>query len=130
MADIAGLPPSFMRVFAWLVVCDPPEQSVSDMQDALGLSSGAISTATTTLTRMAVVERVHVAGERRLYYRLRAGGWERLMRYRLEATTQMRLIADKALERAPARQRRLEEMRDLYAWFEQALADVLREHSR
>jgi DNA-binding transcriptional regulator GbsR (MarR family) len=127
MADLTGLPPSFMKVFAWLVVCEPPDQSLDDMRAALKLSAGSISTATTTLVRMGVVERVTRHGERRVYYCIRSGGWERLMRIRLDATTQMRVIAEKALSRAPGPQQRLTEMRDLYAFFEQALAGMLDE---
>jgi DNA-binding transcriptional regulator GbsR (MarR family) len=95
------------------------------MRLALHLSSGAISGATTTLVRMGVVERVTQPGHRRLYYRLRPGGWERLMRMRFEATAEMRSIAEKALARAPTPQPRLQEMRDLYAFFEQAIASLL-----
>jgi DNA-binding transcriptional regulator GbsR (MarR family) len=125
MADIVGLPPSVIRVFAWLVVCEPSEQSVEDMRGALRLSAGAISAATTILGRMGVCERITMPGERRLYYRMRPGGWERLMRLRLDATAQMRAIADKAIVAAPSPQARLTEMRDLYAWFEQGLTGLV-----
>ena len=121
MAEMVGLPPSVIRVFAWLVVCEPAEQSVDDMRAALRLSSGAISGATTILGRMSVTERVIVPGQRRLYYRLQPGGWERLMRLRLEATAQMRAIADNAIAAASGPHARLTEMRDLYASFEAAL---------
>ena len=93
LADLSGLPPSHVQVFAWLVVCDPPHQSAGQLRETLKLSAGAISMATATLVRMGVVERIAQAGERRAYYRFHPGGWERLMRSRLLATSQMRAIA-------------------------------------
>jgi len=127
LSDVSGLPPSIIRVFAWLVVCDPPHQSVDDLRAALDLSAGAISTATSALVRMGAVERLHQPGERRLYYRLRPGGTERLMRMRLEATAEMRRIVERALSHARRPHPRLSEMHDMYRWFEDALARLLEE---
>jgi DNA-binding transcriptional regulator GbsR (MarR family) len=121
----AGLPPSHVQVFAWLVVCEPPSQSVEQLRRALGLSSGAISMATNTLVGMGVVERVTHPGERRAHYRLHADGWERLLRRRLEAAGRLRAIAADALTHAPGPQARLSEMHDMYAWFEDRVGELL-----
>ena len=127
LADASGLPPSHMQVFAWLVVCDPPHQSVEQMREALGLSVGALSMATTALISTGLVERIARPGERRLYYRFRPGGWERMLRARLEGAARMRVIADDALARAPEPPVRLSEMRDMYAWFEDNMAELMAE---
>jgi DNA-binding transcriptional regulator GbsR (MarR family) len=125
VADVSGMPPSFVQVFAWLVVCEPPYQSVDQMSDVLGLSAGAISMATATLIRMGLVERFTQPGQRRLYYRFRAGGWERMLRSRLEATAHMRQLAERALASAPEPTKRLAEMRELYAWFDDNMTELL-----
>ena len=125
MADLSGMPPSAVRVFGWLVVCEPPHQSAEDIRAALDLSAGAVSTATAMWVRMGAVERIHVPGQRRLFYRLRPGGWERLMRMRLEATSEMCRIAEHALTRARGPQPRLVEMHALYRRFEEALGRLL-----
>jgi DNA-binding transcriptional regulator GbsR (MarR family) len=125
LTDVSGLPPSHVQVFAWLVVCDPAHQSVDDIRRALGLSVGAISMATTTLTSMGLVERIARPGERRLYYRFMPGGWERMLRARLEGASRMRAIADDALSRAPHPPARLAEMRDMYAWFEAHMTEMM-----
>ena len=127
LADVNGLPYSYAQVFAWLVVCEPAHQSVDQMQQALGLSSGAISMATTSLIRMGVVERTSQPGQRRHYYRFRPGGWEKLLRSRVEATAQIRAVAEEALADAPDRPVRLAEMRNIYAWFETAMKHFLEE---
>jgi DNA-binding transcriptional regulator GbsR (MarR family) len=125
LSDLSGLPPSHVQVFAWLVVCDPAHQSVGQLRQTLGLSAGAISMATATLVRMGLVERITQPGERRLYYRFRPGVWHRLLRSRLDGTREIRTVADDALARAPEPPVRLAQMRDVYAWFEHKLSELL-----
>jgi hypothetical protein len=81
--------------------------------------------ATTSLISTGLVERLVRPGERRQYFRFRTGGWERMLRARLEAAARMRSIADDALARAPHPPTRLAEMRDMYAWFEDNMAEVM-----
>jgi DNA-binding transcriptional regulator GbsR (MarR family) len=125
-ADVSGLPPSYIRVLAWLLVCDPPEQSVEDLRSALDLSAGAVSMATAALGRMGFVERVASRGDRRLRYRFHPRAFETVIELRLAATTQARLAAEIALRHAPGPSPRLEGLRDLYAFFEDGIAEYLR----
>lgn len=123
LGDATGMPPSYARVFAWLIVCEPAEQSVDDLQRALGLSAGAISMATATLVRMGVVDRTTHPGSRRRHYRIDPDGWQRVLQMRRELLHQLRITAEHALSHARAAQPRLDEMRALYTWFEQTAAD-------
>jgi hypothetical protein len=41
-----GLPRAMMRITAWMMVCDPPEQSARQIQNGLHLSAAAVSAAT------------------------------------------------------------------------------------
>jgi DNA-binding transcriptional regulator GbsR (MarR family) len=123
--ETTGLPPSYLQVFAWLVVCDPPEQSVDQVRSALGLSSGAVSMAAATLIRAGLVERVSLPGDRRHFYRFRPGGWARMLELRIEATRQIRVLAEETLARAPDAPDRLAEMRAVYAWFEEHMTELL-----
>ncbi len=125
LGDTTGLPPSFMQVFAWLIVCEPPQQSVEQLRASLGLSAGAISAATTTLIHLGLVERVSQPGQRRLYYRMRPRAWERLLRLRLDASRQITATAAEALAQAPGPHERLCEMRDVVAYFEATLSSLL-----
>jgi len=124
-ADTTGLPPSYLQVFAWLVVCDPPEQSVDQIRTVLGLSSGAVSMATTTLIRAGLVERVAQPADRRHFYRFRPGGWERMLQLRIDTTREIRLLAEEVLAQAPSPPDRLAEMREIYAWFEENMTELL-----
>ena len=123
LADTAGVPPSHARVLAWLVVCEPPDQSIDDIRGALGLSAAAVSTALATLVRVHVVERSAAAGgTRRRLYRVDPDAWGRVVELRRIAMGQLRGAAEQALA-AAGPQPRLEQMRALYAWFERSAAD-------
>jgi DNA-binding transcriptional regulator GbsR (MarR family) len=129
LTDLTGLAPSVAKLFLWLVVCEPPQQSTEQLRQTLGLSAAAVSTATSILTSRGLVERVTPTGDRRFSYRLHPRGWERLMRFRLEATTNLRTIFDTALESAPEPQPRLADLRAMYAWFETQITHLLAEHA-
>jgi DNA-binding transcriptional regulator GbsR (MarR family) len=125
VSEVSGMPPSHLSVLAWLIVCDPREQSVEQVRDALGLSAGAVSMATSALIGIGLIERIVPPGERRKYYRFQQGGFERILRRRLDAAATMRAIANEALAQAPAPPAVLAEMRDIYAWFEESMAGLL-----
>ena len=38
-----GMTPMAGRVWGWLLICDPPEQTAAELAEALGASRGAIS---------------------------------------------------------------------------------------
>jgi hypothetical protein len=59
-----GLPPIAGRVAGWLLICDPPRQTVAELADALQASRTAVSGAVATLERLALVQRTRAAGER------------------------------------------------------------------
>jgi DNA-binding MarR family transcriptional regulator len=59
-----GLPPVFGRVFAWLLICDPPEQTAAEIADALRTSRSAVGSAIVSLENQGLVLRTRAAGER------------------------------------------------------------------
>jgi predicted transcriptional regulator len=59
------------RVTAWLLLSDPPVQSLTDIAGALGVSKAAVSTAVRSLLQVGHVERVSEPGRRGDYYRSR-----------------------------------------------------------
>jgi DNA-binding transcriptional regulator GbsR (MarR family) len=125
LAFDVGIPRATVRVLAWLVVCDPPEQSAPEIQSALQLSAGAVSAATRTLIGIGMLERAARAGDRHMYYKVRAGGWEVALRSRLRTLVGIREVADRALLAAPGVDDRLHDLRDVYAWFENRLDELL-----
>ena len=61
------------RVTAWLLLCDPPVQSLTEIAEALGVSKAAVSTATRSLLQAGRVERVSQPGRRGDCYRAVGG---------------------------------------------------------
>ncbi|HTW98688.1 MAG TPA: hypothetical protein VMD59_07925 [Acidimicrobiales bacterium] len=59
-----GMAPMVGRLVGYLTVCDPPEQSVAELADALLASRSAIAGAVNTLETLRLVQRFRAAGER------------------------------------------------------------------
>src|SRR6476620_7201747 len=59
-----GFPPMVGRVLGYLLVCEPREQSIAELSEALLASRSAITGALTVLERISVVQRTRAAGER------------------------------------------------------------------
>ena len=59
-----GLPPVLGRVFAWLLICDPPEQTAAEIAEALHTSRSAVGSAIVSLENQGLVLRTRAAGER------------------------------------------------------------------
>jgi DNA-binding transcriptional regulator GbsR (MarR family) len=68
------------RISAWLLLSDPPVQSLTEIADALGVSKAAVSTAARSLLRVGMVERVSEPGRRGDYYRSLPGNLEDVLR--------------------------------------------------
>lgn len=59
-----GFPPMAGRLLGFLLVCDPPEQTIDELSEALLASRSAITGAVKLLDSYRVARRVRVAGER------------------------------------------------------------------
>jgi len=117
------------RIFAALLLADPAEMSSGDLAEALGVSSGSISTATRELIRLGLVERVGVPGERRDFFRANTAGLSQLLRDQLDQTRRMHQLMERGedlvRERDPAVRRRLQEIHDFYEFLEGEIGVVL-----
>ena len=59
-----AFPPMVGRLIGYLAICDPPEQSIGELAEALLASRSAITNAVKTLETMHLIRRMRVAGER------------------------------------------------------------------
>lgn len=120
-----GLPRMAGRILGRLVIADVPEQSSSDLAEALQASKGSISTMTRLLIQLGLIERVGRRGDRRDYFRLRPNLWPRLVRQRAALFGVLRQAAERGLrlvsEESGGSAQRLREMRDLFAFLEQEI---------
>ena len=59
-----GMAPMVGRLLGYLAVCEPREQSITELADALLASRSAIAGAVNTLETLALIRRTRAAGER------------------------------------------------------------------
>ncbi len=124
-----GLPRMAGRIFGWLLVCDPPEQSMEDLASAVQGSKASMSTMTRLLVQAGLVEKVRPPGARRDAFRIMPGQWRTLWQSRMamiQSATELtawglRLLAG----RPPASRVRLEELHRQYSFIHRQLPDLL-----
>jgi DNA-binding MarR family transcriptional regulator len=63
-ANRFAFPPMVGRLIGYLAVCDPPEQSIGELAEALLASRSAITNAVKSLETMHLIRRTRAAGER------------------------------------------------------------------
>ncbi|WP_336216290.1 GbsR/MarR family transcriptional regulator [Nonomuraea sp. LPB2021202275-12-8] len=59
-----ALPPMTGRVAGWLLICDPPQQTIAELSEALRASRSAVSGAVAVLEEWSWIQRSRAAGER------------------------------------------------------------------
>jgi DNA-binding transcriptional ArsR family regulator len=62
-----GMPAAFGKLMGWLLICDPPQQTSTQLASALGLSKGSVSTGMRALEQLGMVRRVPVRGRGHAY---------------------------------------------------------------
>lgn len=124
-----GLPPMPSRVWAWLLVCEPAEQTAEELATALHASRGSISGAVRDLERLRIIRRTRRRGERRERFHIPRGSIRQLVASMEGVLREGREIADEGLaaiaERPPEARSRLQEFRDVYAYYEQEWPAVI-----
>jgi DNA-binding transcriptional regulator GbsR (MarR family) len=124
-----GFPRAWGRVLGWLLVCQPDFQSAEDLATALHASKGSVSMATQALVRAGMVERQTLRGDRRTYFRLHAGAWASVIEEQTRNVIKLRELAERGLTllngEPGGRRRRLEELQDLMALYEQETSVLL-----
>jgi len=122
------------RMLAWLLICDPPEQTAAQLADALQVSRAAISGAARDLTTTRLVRRSVRRGDRREYFSVPPAQIRTLINAIPAVLSQGREIADEGLaamaDRPPGTRARLQEFRDIYAHFEREWPGVVQSYLR
>ncbi len=127
--ETLGFPKMAGRVFGWLLISSPPHQSPGELATILQASKGSISTMTRLLEQIGLIERVSLPGQRRDYFRIKPNAWTEMTRRRMAQMTAFRQLAERGLELLqtdnPQLSDRLTEMRDVHAFFEQELPQMI-----
>ncbi len=128
MFESVGLPRMAGRIFGWLLISDPAQQSSADLAAVLQASKGSISSMTRLLIQLGLIERTSVPGDRRDYFQVKPHAWSHMTEQRLAQIAAFRQLAEKGLDLLkddpPFLQRRLREMRDIHAFWERELPQL------
>ena len=117
------------RVTAWLLLSDPPVQSLTEIAEALGVSKAAVSTAARSLLQAGLVERVSEPGRRGDCYRSVAGHMDAVLHLdHIEALGRLvqrclRLVADK--DQTQSNYVLLHELRDFLGFLESEIPGLM-----
>ncbi len=120
-----GLSRSVARVLGYLIICEPTKQSATEIQHAVHLSSGSVSSALNILRGIGFIARHQSKSERRFYYEIDSDGWKQATILQLQSMGRWVELAEFGLESSP-RNPRLIMMRDIYTRFDQEFADIAR----
>ncbi len=124
-----GMPRMAGRILGWLMISDPPHQTTGELTQALLASKGSISTMTRLLIRLGLIERLSLPGQRRDYFRIKIGAWHQMLKESMVQVTAFRQLAEHGLEliedKAHFNRQWLEEMRNMYAFFEREFPTLL-----
>ncbi len=118
----SGLPRMAGRMWAWLMICDPPEQTAADVATHLRASRGSISGTARLLETAGLISRITKPGDRREWFRVPPSGMVSMMASQQPVISAYRRLMDDGLELLRDRpehvRERLRETRRLYAFFE------------
>jgi DNA-binding transcriptional regulator GbsR (MarR family) len=124
-----GMTPMAGRMWGWLLICEPADQTAADIAEALHASRGAISGTARLLGNAGLVRRATKPGDRREYFSAPPEALDSMLQSAASVYRQMRSIAERGLaattERSEASRARLQEFRDVMAFVEQEVPAVI-----
>jgi DNA-binding transcriptional regulator GbsR (MarR family) len=129
MAAQRGVPLVGGRIFAFLLVCEPAEQTAAQISGAVGASLGTVSSMTRLLLSARLISRVRRRGERSGVYLIADDAMSTITRATIEAARAAREMTDRGLalmaDRPPVARARLQDLRDVYLIFEESVPALL-----
>jgi DNA-binding transcriptional regulator GbsR (MarR family) len=126
--EMLGGPRTMGRIYGWLLICDPPQQSLTELAEALSVSKTSVSTVARQLQEGGMIERLPSSTRQHLY-RVTPGGFASVLNTQL---SRMKLGIDAADfglsllgEDRAAQRERLEDFRDFCEFSAQDYRDEL-----
>ena len=120
-----GMPRIAGRVLSALLIADPPEQTAEQLAATLQASRGAISSGTTLLETMQLIERRRRPGDRKDYFRNKPNAWFEATKQQVVLIAQLRRLSERGLEVVqsddPEVTKGLRDMRDMLTFYEREM---------
>ncbi|HKL14317.1 MAG TPA: hypothetical protein VJ915_01710 [Balneolaceae bacterium] len=93
-----GHPRIYGQILGWLLICDPPHQSFTDLMDNLHISKASVSNTTRILIERGLIKKIRVKGERQIYFQLKEGSLMEFMEKQMQLTLDLEKITEKGLK--------------------------------
>jgi DNA-binding MarR family transcriptional regulator len=125
-----GLSRTSGRVMGWLLTAEADSADAPELAGELAVAKSSMSVALRQLEQAGLVERFRVRGERRDRYRLAEDVFARAFQAKMAEFEGFRALAEQGLRVVgddPARRRRLELMRGMYAFMMDRFPRLLQE---
>lgn len=117
------------KIFGYLLICNPPEQTQRQISESLKIAKGSVSTMIKLLTQTQILEEFTKPNFRPKYYRLREGGWEKLFLTKLQHLSVVRNLLGEGktlLNNRPKELvKRIDDLDNLYDFFEKELPNLI-----
>ena len=118
----SGLPPMAGRMWGWLLVCEPTEQTAAEIAAQLHASRGSISGVARLLVAGGLIRRRTRPGDRREYFSVPSGAVRALLASGFPRIAALRRLMDDGLRlldgRSAEARSRVSEVREVYAFLE------------
>jgi DNA-binding transcriptional regulator GbsR (MarR family) len=124
-----GMTPMAGRMWGWLLICEPAEQTAAEIAEALHASRGAISGTARLLSSSGLIKRTTRRGDRREYFSAPPEALDSLLGSAAGIYEHMRTIAARGLDavadRSVESRARLQEFHDVMAFVEREVPRVI-----
>lgn len=97
----SGMPKSMVAVLVYLLICEPPRQAASTIENVTSLSKGSVNNALQSFIKSGLVCINKTESDRHYYYELDSNGWQRAINQRLNSLARATIIAERGLEEFP-----------------------------
>jgi DNA-binding transcriptional regulator GbsR (MarR family) len=129
MIEEHGLPHMAGRVLGALLICVPPNLSMTELAERLQASKGSISTATQLLLRLGFVDKLSIPGQRAHAYQVKPNLFSGLFAQRTEHLHRHRELVELGLDllrdERPEAKRRVLEMKLFFEFVDAQLPELM-----
>jgi DNA-binding transcriptional regulator GbsR (MarR family) len=122
------------KIFAYLLICEPPEQTQQEIAENLNIAKGSASNMIKLLIQTQIIEEFTKPKLRAKLYRIQEGGWEQLFLTKLQRLAVVRNLLEEGrglLKNKPKElSRRINNLDNLYSFFEKELPTIISKYNR
>lgn len=97
-SEKAGLTPAVARIFAYLMIADPPEKSFEEIYRYLQISKSAASNGINALLQHGLIDYITHPGDRKRYFHINTQGWIEQTKKQIEGQEQLRPLIKEVLK--------------------------------